>query len=192
MRRLVIGGARSGKSHFAEGLLAGRPVDYVATAQRRPDDPEWTARIAAHVARRPPAWRTLETTDIAGVLAAPADAAVLVDCLTVWLARVLDECACWPDAPGEGWVEPAERAAPAASGFAGLRARVAALTAALAATTRDVVLVTNEVGQGVVPASAAGRLFRDEMGILNIAVAAACDEVWLVTAGIPRKIKGET
>ena len=69
---------------------------------------------------------------------------------------------------------------------------MAVLAAAVAGTTRDVVLVTNEVGQGVVPASAAGRLFRDEMGVLNITVAAACDEVWLVTAGIPQKIKGET
>lgn len=192
MRRLVIGGARSGKSHFAESLLAGRPVDYVATSQRRPDDPEWTARIAAHVARRPAAWRTLETADLGPVLRATSDAAVLVDCLTVWLARVLDECGCWPDAPGEGWVEPEARPGPAASGFEALRARVDALAAALAATTRDVVLVTNEVGQGVVPASAAGRLFRDEMGILNIAAAGACDEVWLVTAGVPLKIKGET
>ena len=192
MRRLVIGGARSGKSHYAESLLAGRPVDYVATSQRRPDDPEWTARIAAHVARRPAAWRTLETADLGPVLRATSDAAVLVDCLTVWLARVLDECGCWPDAPGEGWVEPEARPGPAASGFEALRARVDALAAALAATTRDVVLVTNEVGQGVVPASAAGRLFRDEMGILNIAAAGACDEVWLVTAGVPLKIKGET
>nr|NLI48903.1 bifunctional adenosylcobinamide kinase/adenosylcobinamide-phosphate guanylyltransferase [Propionibacterium sp.] len=191
MRRLIIGGARSGKSHFAESLLAAARVDYVATSQRRPDDPEWAERIAAHVARRPAHWATLETADLEGVLAAASDAAVLVDCLTVWLARVLDEEGCWPDAPGEGWVAPPPRRNPGTPPAEALRARVAGLAAAVASTRREVVLVTNEVGQGVVPASAAGRLFRDELGILNIAVAAACDEVWLVTAGIPTKIKGE-
>lgn len=178
-RRMVIGGARSGKSRFAEALVADAgPVDYVATSRGRADDAEWQARVAAHVARRPASWRTVETVDVAGVLAEVSDAAVLVDCLTVWLSRVMDECGCWTEAGG---VREAGGA---------LASRVGALVAAVEGTSRDVVLVTNEVGQGIVPATASGRLFRDEMGALNARVAAACDEVWLVTAGLPLRIKG--
>lgn len=179
MRTFVIGGARSGKSRFAEGLLAGGEADYVATSERRPDDAEWAARIAAHVARRPGAWRTIETLDLPGVLARDAAVPVLVDCLTVWLTRVMDECGCWPELPG---FDP--DAAPAR-----LAARIDALVAAVEDTPRDVVLVSNEVGQGVVPATASGRLFRDQMGILNARVAATCDAAWLLVAGLPVRVK---
>lgn len=200
--RLIIGGARSGKSRYAEELLAdAAAVTYVATSQGRPDDAEWAARVAAHRARRPASWRTLETMDVAGVFAQPGPP-VLVDCLTVWLSRLMDESGCWPDAPGEGWAGPVPGTggATGVSGVSGdsqgtvpgpadaLASRVHALVDAVRTTTRDVVLVTNEVGQGLVPATASGRLFRDEMGALNLRVAAACDEVWLVVAGLPLRL----
>ena len=107
-RVLVLGGARSGKSLTAERLLAARDqVDYVATGAA-PDasDPEWAARVATHQQRRPPHWATLETLDLESVLAAPDLSArqlatpVLVDCLSTWLAGVMDECGLWSAAPG--------------------------------------------------------------------------------------------
>lgn len=185
MRRLVIGGARSGKSALAETLVAdAAAVDYVATSQVRDDDPEWVARVAAHVTRRPAHWRTIETVDLPAVLGRDDDAVVLVDCLTVWLTRMMDECGCW-GAPGVS----VDGMSGEACGAAELRGGIDALIAALAATRRDVVLVTNEVGLGVVPATVAGRLFRDEMGHCNARVAQAVDEVWWVVAGIPTRIK---
>ncbi len=177
MRRLIIGGARSGKSRFAETLLSDAPAEYVATSWADPSDAEWVARVRAHVARRPATWTTTETLDVTAVLGRVAPEPVLVDCLTVWLSRVMDECGCWSDVSA---LDP----------FAALASRIDELVAAVASSSRDVVLVTNEVGQGIVPATASGRLFRDEMGVLNLRVAAACDEVWLVTAGIPQRIKG--
>lgn len=188
-RRLIIGGARSGKSRFAESLAAdATAVDYVATSQGLPDDAEWRARVAAHRARRPAHWRTLETLDVADVLARTSAGLVLVDCLTVWLSRIMDRSGCWPDAPSEGWppAGPALRSDPDAT----LASRIDELVQATMATRRDAVFVTNEVGQGLVPSHASGRLFRDEMGVVNARMADACDEVWLVCAGIPLRIKG--
>jgi adenosyl cobinamide kinase/adenosyl cobinamide phosphate guanylyltransferase len=199
--RLIIGGARSGKSRHAEALVAGATaVTYVATSQGRPDDAEWATRVAAHRARRPASWQTLETTDVAGVLAQQGPP-VLIDCLTVWLSRVMDESGCWPEEPGEGWAGPfpGTDGAPRIAGPSvdpetvpvsaeTLASRVDSLVDAVRRTTRDAVLVTNEVGQGLVPSTAAGRLFRDEMGILNLRVAAACDEVWLIVAGLPLRL----
>lgn len=178
-RTLVTGGARSGKSSYAEGLLAGsEQVDYVATSARNPDDPEWTARIAAHIARRPSSWSTLETLDVAAVLTRDGPPA-LVDCLGVWLTRELDETNAWEDP---------EAATPL------LSQRIDELANAVATTSRRVVLVTNEVGSGVVPATQAGRTFRDWLGILNASVADACDEVLLCVAGralsLPAASKG--
>lgn len=173
-RTLVLGGARSGKSTFAEASLAERgDVDYLATSATDPHDLEWAARVAAHRLRRPAGWRTLETLDVAAALGADADRPLLVDCLTVWLSRVMDECGVWDDEHGAD---------------AALRARVTELVDAVAATEREVVLVSNEVGMGVVPATASGRRFRDEMGILNARIAGACDAVWFVVAGIPRRL----
>lgn len=167
-RTLVTGGARSGKSSYAESLLRAEPaVDYVATSERDENDPEWMARIAAHVARRPASWRTIETTDVAAVLAADGPP-VLVDCLGVWLARLLDETGFWTDRDG------AE---------ARVRAGIDRLAAALAASRRTVVLVTNEVGSGIVPADAGSRGFRDWLGVLNASVADACERVVLCVAG---------
>jgi adenosylcobinamide kinase / adenosylcobinamide-phosphate guanylyltransferase len=169
---LVLGGARSGKSLYAEALLADKDsVRYVATAGPRPDDPEWTQRVAVHRARRPASWSTLETADIAGVLrAAQAGDVVLVDCLTLWLTAVLDEAHAWDD-PAKAEVV--------------VDAATTDLLAAWRVTRALVVAVSNEVGQGVVPATASGRLFRDALGRLNAAVAAASEDVILLVAGRP-------
>jgi adenosylcobinamide kinase/adenosylcobinamide-phosphate guanylyltransferase len=181
-RVLVLGGARSGKSVTAERLLAGRArVDYVATGALPDDsDPEWAARVRLHQQRRPAHWATLETRDLERVLAAPDLTAkqlatpVLVDCLSTWLAGVMDECGLWSAAPG------ASKA---------LAARVDGLLDAWRATRRTVVAVSNEVGSGVVPGTASGVRYRDELGLLNTRVAAQCQQVWLCTAGIPRRLK---
>jgi adenosyl cobinamide kinase/adenosyl cobinamide phosphate guanylyltransferase len=186
-RVLVLGGARSGKSERAELRLAGEPdVTYVATGPTGgdsgggdpagpaglgdPADPEWAARVAAHRARRPAWWRTAETTDLAGVLtsARAANAALLIDGIGTWLASVLDECGGW-----DGSAEPAARVA----------ARIAGLVAAWRQTQAYVVAVSDEAGLGVVPATPAGRLFRDELGRLNQLLAAESEETELVVAG---------
>ena len=171
-RTLVLGGARSGKSAEAERLLAAEPaVDYVATGGERPDDPEWVERVAAHRARRPAGWRTLECADLAEVLGSPGPP-LLVDCLTLWLAGLLDRRRVW-----EG------------GALLPVREEVAGLVEAVRQTPRRVVLVSNEVGSGVVPSTASGRVFRDELGRLNAEVAAACEEVRLVVAGLPVIVK---
>jgi adenosylcobinamide kinase / adenosylcobinamide-phosphate guanylyltransferase len=171
---LVTGGVRSGKSRHAEELVltvAGDgPATYVApgpTTDHDPD-PDWAARVAAHRARRPAAWGTVETRDVAAALR-EGSAPVLVDCLGTWLTGVLDEERAWERSAAE-LAELLER-------------RTDEVLAALAATERDVVLVTNEVGLGVVPAHRSGRVFRDLLGTLNQRVGRACDEVHLVVAG---------
>ncbi|NHC44918.1 bifunctional adenosylcobinamide kinase/adenosylcobinamide-phosphate guanylyltransferase [Motilibacter aurantiacus] len=167
-RTLVLGGARSGKSAVAEGLLAAEPeVTYVATAPGRPDDPEWDARVQLHRQRRPAHWRTLETRDLVPLLAAEGPP-LLVDCLALWLTTVLDECRAWDD----------PRAA-----LPAVRERQEALVAAWRGTRRRAVAVSNEVGSGVVPATPSGRLFRDELGRLNAAIAAQSEQALLVVAG---------
>ena len=169
----MLGGTRSGKSRHAEDLLpAGGRVRYVATARRRADDPEWSARIDVHRARRPPCWTTLEDVDVAAVVRA-GGGPLLVDDLATWLTGVLDYAAAW-EAP----------AVPAAVGTA-----VEELVAAVAAAPGRVVLVSAEVGLGVVPETRAGRLFRDELGALNAALAEVCDEVVLLVAGLPLRLK---
>lgn len=162
MRVLVLGGGRSGKSEFAESLLAGAAtVEYLATADRHPDDAEWTARIAAHRARRPAHWTTAETQDVSGALRR-VGSALLVDSMTLWLARALDrDVACEVDD----------------------------LCAAWETSGRFAVLVSDEVGLGVVPDTADGRRFRDELGLLNQRLAASADEVHLVVAGIAVQLK---
>ncbi len=178
MRTLVIGGARSGKSRAAEAALADRPdVTYVATGYpvTGQADAEWAARVARHVADRPSTWRTLETVDLVAVLTSPGGP-LLVDCLTLWLTRVMDEAGAWTAPPGS-----------AVSVDGQVDAQMNALVDAVAGCARELVLVTNEVGQGVVPATESGRRFRDEMGRLNTAVAAACDDVlWCVAGRVVR------
>jgi adenosylcobinamide kinase / adenosylcobinamide-phosphate guanylyltransferase len=179
-RVLVLGGARSGKSVTAERMLAARDhVDYVATGAV-PDeaDPEWAARVNAHRRRRPADWTTLETRDLEPILAASSPerlaTPVLVDCLSTWLAGVMDETGLWTESPSAGTE---------------LAARVDGLLDAWRSTRRYVVAVSNEVGMGVVPATASGVRYRDELGILNARVAAECEQVWFCVAGLARRVK---
>jgi len=164
---LVLGGARSGKSSYAEGLAESQPGScrYLATAAA--GDGEMAARIAEHRRRRGARWRTHEETlDLAGALAAAAsaEAVVVVDCLTLWLSNILlaeldvnNECG--------------------------------KLIAALPSLPGPVIFVSNEVGLGIVPENALARRFRDEAGRLNQAVAAAAQSVVFVAAGLPLTLK---
>lgn len=175
IRTLVIGGARSGKSREAERLLAAEPaVTYVATAYPAGHDDEWSERVRLHRVRRPAHWDTVETLDLVGLLAADGDP-LLVDCLTLWLTRVMDRHDAWSD---EAWAATAQKA---------VAAEIDALVAAWRTASRRVVAVTNEVGQGVVPDSAAGRRFRDVMGRLNADLAAHTEDVrWCVAGRVTR------
>lgn len=173
MRTLVLGGARSGNSAHAEGLLWPGPVCYVAPATRDLDDPDWAARIAAHRERRPRHWQTVEYLDLVQLLGESDDKVpVLVDDLGTWLTAEPDAARAW-DAP-RGTIA----------------GRCTGLVQAVATSAERLVLVSPEVGMGVIPATTSGRLFRDEIGALNAALAAQCDEVLLVVAGIPLKLKG--
>jgi adenosyl cobinamide kinase/adenosyl cobinamide phosphate guanylyltransferase len=166
----VLGGTRSGKSGYAEQLLSARAaVRYVATARHVPGDAEWTARIDAHRARRPAAWTTVEDADLPALLRA-GGGPLLVDDIATWLTGVLDEAGAWDRSVD---VSP----------------QVDALVEAVRAAPGRVVLVSAEVGLGVVPATRAGRLFRDELGALNAALARVCDEVLLLVAGLPLRLK---
>jgi adenosylcobinamide kinase/adenosylcobinamide-phosphate guanylyltransferase len=173
---LVLGGARSGKSATAEDMLAGdAPVDYVATGiPPGSGDAEWDTRVAEHKERRPPHWRTVETLALTEVLATPDPAPVLVDCLTTWLARVMDDCGAWDDADGTAGA---------------LAERIEQMLQAWRHTRRQVIAVSNEIGSGVVPDTISGQRFRDELGRLNARIAADSDEVWLCTAGIARRLR---
>lgn len=167
MKRIILitGGARSGKSTLAEKrtLELGRPAAYIATAQAL--DPEMAARIAAHQARRGPEWRTHAVPlDLPGALAATDGIPRLVDCLTLWLSNLM--------LGGQDW-----------------RAAAQALLEALPRQRAPVVLVTNEVGLGIVPDNRLARDFRDAAGLLNQWVAATADEVTMTVAGLPLKVK---
>jgi len=164
---LVLGGARSGKSRFAESVIAALPPPWIYLATAEAGDAEMAERIAAHRARRPDGWQTIEAPhDLAGaVAAAPADGALLVDCLTLWLAnRMLAE--------------------------ADLEAEIGRLEDALARRAGAAVLVSNEVGCGIVPDNALARRFRDMQGWLNQRIAARADRVVLMVAGVPLTVKG--
>lgn len=174
-RTLLIGGARSGKSREAERLLAAEAeVAYVATAYPAEHDDEWSQRVRLHKERRPGHWSTVETTDLVPLLEADGPA-LLVDCLTLWLTRVMDRHGAWDDAT---W---------AATGEQAVLDEVDRLAQAWRATARRVVAVTNEVGQGVVPETSAGRRFRDLMGHVNARVAAETEDVlWCVAGRVTR------
>ncbi|WP_448317604.1 bifunctional adenosylcobinamide kinase/adenosylcobinamide-phosphate guanylyltransferase [Streptomyces sp. CO7] len=178
-RTLVLGGARSGKSVEAERRLEAFPeVVYVATGGARGGDSEWAERVRLHRDRRPASWRTLETCDLGPLLEDHDGPPLLIDCLALWLTDAMDAVGAWDDAEWAG------------GGQRELRARVTGLAAALRATRRTVVTVSNEVGSGIVPATASGRRYRDELGRLNAAVAAECEHVLLVVAGQPLTLRG--
>jgi len=162
---LVLGGARSGKSRFAENLARrhGGPRTYIATAE--PFDDEMRQRIARHRDQRAgDGWQTLEAPlDPAAVL--PREGLVLLDCVTVWLGNLMHH--------GRD-----------------LKAEVAKLCAALEACPAEVILVSNEVGLSIVPENAMARRFRDEQGLANQALAAISDDVFFIAAGLPLKLKG--
>jgi adenosylcobinamide kinase / adenosylcobinamide-phosphate guanylyltransferase len=162
---LVLGGARSGKSRFAEDLLeahAGRRI-YLATAE--PGDEEMRARIADHRRRRGEGWRTMEAPlDIASAITEAGEDAILLDCLTLWLANLMSGGRDIPEAT-EG------------------------LAKALAGARAPVVLVSNEVGLGIVPDNPLARAFRDHAGRLNQTMAALADRVFFLAAGLPITLK---
>ena len=165
---LVLGGARSGKSAHAERLAEASPKEVVYLATSRAGDAEMSARIRHHRDRRPAHWQTVEEElALAATLRAQCAPGriVLVDCLTLWLSNLM------------------------LAGRDTAQARQA-LTAALGAARSPVVLVTNEVGWGIVPDNPLARRFRDEAGLLGQRVAAIADEVCLVACGLPLTLKG--
>ncbi len=173
MRVLVLGGIRSGKSEWAESVIAASvgaesPVRYVATGTAA-DDEAWTARVAAHRARRPDHWSTVETADVATQLRSDATP-TLVDDVGGWLTAAMDRAGAWTGGT--------------------VRADVDDLLDAVAAFTAELVLVSPEVGLTVIPETVAGRRFADELGTLNQRLAALCDRVVLVVAGQPMTVKG--
>ncbi|WP_298623647.1 bifunctional adenosylcobinamide kinase/adenosylcobinamide-phosphate guanylyltransferase [uncultured Zoogloea sp.] len=176
---LILGGARSGKSRLAEAAAAdsGLAVHVIVTAEAL--DAEMAARIARHQADRPAGWTVHEhprgLADALAAVAAPTRC-VVVDCLTLWLANLLDGADALP--PGVG--------AEALPAFVQERDALLALIPALPGR---VIFVANEVGLGLVPESPLGRLFRDEAGRLNQAIAARCERVVFVAAGLPLVLK---
>lgn len=177
-RALVLGGARSGKSVEAERRLESFPeVLYVATGGSRGGDTEWAARVSLHQERRPGSWRTVETCDLVPLLKDDGPP-LLIDCLSLWLTDAMDAVGAWDDAE---WADGGERA---------LRDRVRELTDAVRETRRSLVAVSNEVGSGIVPATASGRRYRDELGRLNAAFARECEQVLLVVAGQAVVLRG--
>ncbi|MGN6550912.1 MAG: bifunctional adenosylcobinamide kinase/adenosylcobinamide-phosphate guanylyltransferase [Pararhizobium sp.] len=166
--RLVLGGARSGKSAFAEGLVAGSGLEKLYLATGRAFDGEMAARIGLHRERRGASWTTIEEPlELAGALeaASTAERIVLVDCLTLWLTNLMM----------------AER---------DIEAALDAMVATLPRLAGPVVLVSNEVGLGIVPENRMARDFRDHAGRLHQKIAALADEVYFVAAGLPLRMKG--
>ena len=189
MITLVVGGTRSGKSTWAEARATAlatdaRTVVYVATAPEYRDDPDWAARVAAHRARRPASWSTVSTADLADLVAdAPAHSVVLIDCLGMWLTRLIDDADAWPTDTGPTAPGPTDAVMRIAT------AHTDALVDALTQTTAHVICVSNEVGMGIVPMTASGRAFRDALGIVNARVGSIADEVVLLVAGQPLTVK---
>lgn len=163
---LVLGGARSGKSRYAESLLTARPGPWVYVATAEVLDAEMADRVSRHRNDRGPGWITVEEPlDLAGVLRQRQGAPVLVDCLTLWLSNLLG----------------ADR---------DIDVAVHGLLTALGETTGTTVLVSNEVGLGIVPDNALARAFRDHAGRLHQRVAAQASRVVLTVAGLPVPVKG--
>jgi adenosylcobinamide kinase / adenosylcobinamide-phosphate guanylyltransferase len=163
---LVLGGARSGKSAHAEALTTARPGPWVYIATAQAFDDEMRERIALHQRRRAAGWVTREAPLelAAAILSADPEQPVLVDCLTLWLTNLM-------------------------LGGDDVPAATQAVLQSLTKRTAPTVLVSNEVGLGIVPDNALARLFRDEAGRLNQRVAAAADRVVFVAAGLPLVMK---
>jgi adenosylcobinamide kinase / adenosylcobinamide-phosphate guanylyltransferase len=161
---LVIGGARSGKSRHAEALVEAMPAPWTYLATATALDAEMAGRVALHQARRDGRWRTVEAPlDVAAALDGTTGP-VLLDCLTLWLTNVM-------------------------LGERDVAAEVERLERALAARRHPVVIVSNEVGLGIVPENALARRFRDEQGRLNQRMAALVDRVVFLVAGLPMVVK---
>ena len=164
---LVTGGARSGKSRYGESLITALPPPWIYVATAEAGDAEMAARIAEHRRRRSEQWTIIEAPhELASIFSRINEATpVLVDCLTLWLSnRLLAD--------------------------ANLEKETEALVSVLAHHMGPVVLVTNEVGSGIVPDNALARRFRDAQGRLNQRMAALADRVVLVVAGLPLVVKG--
>ncbi len=159
----MLGGARSGKSRYAESLFTGA-VRYLAAARVR--DADFAARVAEHRNRRPATWTTVEGDLVAAL---QEHRPTLLDDVGTWLTNLIDDAAAWEQP--RGTVDPAP------------------LVAAVAGFPDRLVVVSPEVGLGVVPHTESGRLFRDELGLLNQQLADVCDEVVLVVAGQPLRVK---
>ena len=177
MRTLLIGGARSGKSALAVRWTNERASNVCTLVTGVESDPEMAARIAAHRRGRPSHWRVKEESVRLGQALREEAATVtpqgliLLDCLTLWISNCL-------------WVRGSET-----PDYAHWQRERTDFLAALAACSAEIIMVTNEVGTGIVPNNSAARIFRDEQGWLNQAVAAICDAVYLVTAGLPMCLK---
>jgi adenosylcobinamide kinase/adenosylcobinamide-phosphate guanylyltransferase len=170
---LILGGARSGKSRYAQSLCGERPAIYLATA-RADGDPEMEARIARHRAERKPGWTTIEEAqDVVRAVrgATPLDAPVVVDCITLWLANLLVNHAALPTGELEQHILEAVAQLPEA------------------ARQRDVIAVSNEVGNGIVPEQPLGRVFRDLQGLANQLLAREAGHVVLMVSGLPLVLK---
>ena len=165
---LVLGGARSGKSRYAEAMTMATPAPWIYVATAEPFDDEMRVRIDEHKSRRGDDWETVDApTDLAGAIEdAPDDCTVLVDCLTIWLNNLMFR-------------------------KIDIETAIENLEAALAKRDAPTVLVSNEVGFGIVPDNAEARRFRDLQGRLNQRIAALAGRVVLVVAGIPVFVKGE-
>ena len=178
MKRLILGGVKSGKSRYAEQLVASwanqsgnsnRSVIYLATAERRDDDEELGKRIALHKTQRPPTWKTIEEpvkiTDIIET-ASGRNQCVLVECLTLWVSNLLQD-------------------------EAQIAQGINHLCKVLETYEGEIILVSNETGLGIMPANELARRFGDEVGVLHQRLAAICDEVVLTIAGLPHHLKAK-
>ena len=162
---LIIGGARSGKSRHAEQIIATLPPPWTYIATGQAFDDEMRERIAEHRHRRRDGWQTIEApVDLGGALAEAADTPVLIDCLTLWLTNLM-------------------------LGEHDTAAALSAFEAALDRHNQPTLLVSNEVGMGIVPETPLGRRFRDEAGRLNQRIAAKADRVLFMVAGLPMTVK---
>lgn len=180
---LILGGARSGKSNFAEELALelGGPVIYIATAEAR--DPEMAQRIARHQASRPAAWKTIEAPlELAKAIRSSNGAnVILVDCITLYLTNLLMQ--------ELGPMGESENPAIASGLEIKIQTQIAELIQAAQESPALVILVANEVGLGLVPPYTLGRFFRDLAGRANREIAAAADKVFLLTAGTAVELK---